>query len=476
MKQAELVFVPGPGIGHLVSTAEFAKRLLKRDARLAVSILVIRTPITPDVDAYVESLVASSENRIRYIILPLDDPPSVELLKCPENYVTLLIEGQKHCVKEAIVKHVLSCSRPVVGLVLDFFCTRMIDVANQLNVPSYLFFPSTAGFLGLMICLQNHYEKFGKSFDMLDPDSDIPTYAHPVPSGVLPTVVLDKEIGFECMMKHGSRFKETKGFIINTFVELESYAVDTLASDKKNPPVYTVGPLLDLKKASASGHESIINWLDTQPDSSVVFLCFGSMGGFEPTQLVQIAISLERSGQRFLWSIRQKRAKEKIGIINGFSNLDEILPHGFLERTQGRGMICGWAPQVDVLAHQAVGGFVSHCGWNSILESLWHGVPIATWPIYAEQQINAFEMVKDLGLAVELKLDYRSGSGVLVGADEIEKALRSLMDKGNPLRKKVNEMKEKSRKVVVNGGSSFDCMGSFIEDILSHNLPLVKKQ
>ncbi|GAA0179848.1 glycosyltransferase [Lithospermum erythrorhizon] len=470
MKQPELVFVPGPGIGHIVSTAEFAKQLLDKDSRLAITILVIRTPITPDVDAYVESLVSSSGNRIRYIILPLEDPPSIDLLvECPENYVTLLIDGHKQCVKETIVKHVLSCS----GLVVDFFCTGLIDVANQLNLPTYIFFPSTAGFLGLMLYLPTHCEKFGKSFDILDTevtDYDIPTYAHPVPASVLPTVVLDKEIGFECMMKHGSRFREVKGLIINTFVELESYAVDTLASDKKNPKVYTVGPLLDLKKAPGIEHENIMSFLDTQPDSSVVFLCFGSMGGFVPTQLVQMAIALERSGQRFLWSVRQERTKEKMGVLNGFSNLDEILPQGFFERTKGRGMICGWAPQVDVLAHQAVGGFVSHCGWNSILESIWHGVPIATWPIYAEQQINAFEMVKDLGLAVELKLDYRSGCGVLVSADKIEKALRSLMDKGNPLRKKVMEMKEKSRKAVVNGGSSFDSMGSFIQDILSKNL------
>ncbi|GAA0145526.1 glycosyltransferase [Lithospermum erythrorhizon] len=471
MKQIELVFVPGPGIGHLESAAEFAKQLLDIDARIAITILVIRTPITPDVDAYAESLDASSGNRIRYIILPLVDPPSLELLRCPENYVTVLFEGQKHCVKEAIVKHVLPGSKPLAGLVLDFFCTSMIDVANELNVPSYLFFPSTAAFLGLMLYLPTHYEKFGKCFDILDPDFDIPTYTYSVPSRVLPTVVFDKEIGFECMMKHGSRFKETKGFIINTFVELESYAVDVLVSDKNNPPVYTVGPLLDLKKAPVVEHENIMNWLDTQPDSSVVFLCFGSMGGFEPTQLVQIAIALERSEQRFLWSIRQERAKDKFGFIDGFSNLDEILPHGFLEKTNGRGMICGWAPQVDVLAHQAVGGFVSHCGWNSILESLWHGVPIATWPIYAEQQINAFEMVTNHGLSVELKLDFRSGSSILVCANEIENALRSLMDKGNPIRKRVREIKEKSRKTVVNGGSSYGSMGSFIDDILSQKLP-----
>ncbi|GLT54409.1 hypothetical protein SLA2020_276100 [Shorea laevis] len=133
-------------------------------------------------------------------------------------------------------------------------------------------------------------------------------------------------------------------------------------------------------------------------------------------------------------------------------------------------MICGWAPQVEVLAHKAIGGFVSHCGWNSILESLWHGVPIAAWPIYAEQQINAFQMVRDLGLAVELKLDYRRGGDQLVTAEEIEKAVKCVMDGESEVRKRVKEMSEKSRKAVVNGGSSFASLGRLIETMLGNDV------
>ncbi|GAA0175034.1 glycosyltransferase [Lithospermum erythrorhizon] len=240
-----------------------------------------------------------------------------------------------------------------------------------------------------MLYPPTHYEKFRKSFDIMDPDSDIPTYGRRVPSRVLPTALC----------------------------------------------IYVLEPSEDLSQHNLS------------------------------------KFALERSGQRFLWSIHQERAKDKHGVIDGFSNLDEILPQGFLERTKSRGMICGWTPQVDVFAHQAIGGFISHCGWNSILESLWHGVPITTWPMYAEQQINALDMVKDLGLAVELKLDYRRGTGILVGADEIKKTLRNLMDKRNPVKTNVMEMKEKNRKAVVHGGSSFDSIGCFIVDILSQKLP-----
>ncbi|KAK8598591.1 hypothetical protein V6N13_094556 [Hibiscus sabdariffa] len=146
----------------------------------------------------------------------------------------------------------------------------------------------------------------------------------------------------------------------------------------------------------------------------VVFLCFGSMGSFKAPQVKDIALGLERSGLRFLWSLR---------VPPPHNDASEMLPEGFLERVQGRGMICDWAPQLKVLAHKAIGGFISHCGWNSIIESLWFGVPIATWPMCAEQQLNAFKMAKELGLAVEMRLDYRTYSDELVMADEIEKAV-----------------------------------------------------
>lgn len=114
-----------------------------------------------------------------------------------------------------------------------------------------------------------------------------------------------------------------------------------------------------------------------------------------------------------------------------------------------------------VLSHPAVGGFVSHCGWNSILESIWFGVPIAGWPLYAEQHINTYEMVVELGLAVDINMD----SKIMVTSEEIERGIRHLMN-GNEIRKKVKEMKEKSHKTLIEGGSSYDFLGRLIDDIV----------
>lgn len=139
-----------------------------------------------------------------------------------------------------------------------------------------------------------------------------------------------------------------------------------------------------------------MKWLDNQPESFVVFLCFGSLGSLSGPQLEELALGIERAGFRFLWSCREP-PKTKLVPPSEYANFDEALPNGFLERTAGMGLVCGWVPKVTILAHQAVGGFVSHCGWNSILAGLWHGVPIATWPVYAEQHMYAFEMVNELG-------------------------------------------------------------------------------
>lgn len=342
----------------------------------------------------------------------------------------------------------------------------MIDVANELDIPCYLFFTSGAGFLGFLFYLSVWHDQVGREFNRSDADLKIVAYAHPVPSKFLPTFAFVKE-GYDSFRNHGVRFKETKGILINTVAEFESHAVNSLVSDPELPPVYTVGFLLDLegqkgKETSKSEDEEIMKWLDQQPPSSVLFLCFGSAGIFEPSQLIEMAIALERSGVSFLWSIRRPADAEP-------TKFEEILPEGFLERTQTRGLVCGWAPQVDILAHTATGAFVSHCGWNSTVESLWHGVPIVTWPLYAEQQINAFQLVRDLEMAVELTDDYRmrdSDHREIVKAEEMEKAIRCIMDGKNPLRKRVKDMGEICRKALMEGGSSFISLGQFIETIL----------
>jgi UDP:flavonoid glycosyltransferase YjiC (YdhE family) len=279
------------------------------------------------------------------------------------------------------------------------------------------------------------------------------------------------------MLSQARRFRETKGIIINTFEELESHAINSF-SKGNSPPVYPVGPILNLNRDGDREEESdkrkdIKQWLDDQPLSSVVYLCFGSMGSFGVDQVKEIACGLEQSGHRFLWSLRQPPPKGKIEPPSDYTNPREVLPEGFLDRTANIGKIIGWAPQTDILAHPSVRGFVSHCGWNSILESIWFGVPIAAWPLYAEQQLNAFQIIVELGLGVEIKMDYRrefisDGNENVISAGEIERGVRCLMELCDEKRERLKEMSGKGKKALENGGSSFTWLGRFIQDSVDH--------
>jgi len=187
------------------------------------------------------------------------------------------------------------------------------------------------------------------------------------------------------------------------------------------PTVYTIGPVVAIAPRIQLVNECL-RWLDSQPTASVLFLCFGGGGGYFSThQVHEIARGLERSGHRFLWVLRGQ--PEPLGSkLPTDANLAELLRAGFMEKTKERGLV--WskrAPQKEILAHAAVGRFVTHCGWSSIVESLWFGVPTLPWPHAAEQHFNAFTLVADMGVAEAMKVNKKRNNFVEVA--ELERAV-----------------------------------------------------
>ncbi|KAI3747260.1 hypothetical protein L6452_09713 [Arctium lappa] len=472
MKTAEVAIIAAPTMGNLVPAVEFATHLINHHdhRRISVAILLISMPQWPLNEDYIQS--HTSTQHIRFIRFHPVDPPPPDQFNSIIDLISLHIQNHKPMIKQTLEN---LTTTPLVGLFVDMFCTSMIDVANDLNIPCYLFFASPATYLGFVLHLTTLPATV--SFDSAT-ELIVPSYANPVPLNVLPSFCIKKnELGYSTFVRHALRYRETKGIVVNTFKELEPYALDSLSSSRYTglPPVYPVGPVIDhigpaKWHSNRSGQEKIMEWLDRQPSGSVVFLCFGSMGSLSRAQLREIATGLERAGFRFLWVLREP-AKTKLELPNDYEEVGEnLFPDGFIDRTAEMGLVCGWAPQVSVLAHGAIGGFVSHCGWNSILESIWYGVPIATWPLYGEQQLNAFEMVKEVGLSVELRLDSRDKGSDLVLAEEVERGVRELMDGGDDgeLRKKVKDMSEKSKKALMENGSSFEALDDFINIILSN--------
>ncbi|KAM3217644.1 UDP-glycosyltransferase 73C4-like [Capsicum annuum] len=181
-------------------------------------------------------------------------------------------------------------------------------------------------------------------------------------------------------------------------------------------------------KASIDEH-ICLNWLDSMEPKSVIYVCFGSLCNISFLQMKEIGLGLESSNVAFIWIIR--------GLDFTLEVEKWLRDVNFEERVKGRGMIIkGWAPQVMILSHPSVGGFLTHCGWNSTLEGISSGVPMITFPMFAEQFYNEKLIVNVLKIGVRVGVEVSIDSwneeknGVPVNKDQIKKAIDKLMDKG----------------------------------------------
>ncbi|CDP11886.1 unnamed protein product [Coffea canephora] len=350
MEKVALVMVVSPVIGHLTQALELAKLMLQRNNQLSITALIMKMSIDPEGTTKIQSLIASTNvERLDYQDLPTPEDTSDWNHTLWQGFLQQLIDYQK-----IHVRRIASKINHLSGFLLDLSCMAMVDVAEELGVPTYLFFTCSAAFFGLQS--SRNIGQAGSCYWFL-------------------------------------AYRRTKGIIVNTFADLETYAIQSFSIKSSSygnsglPPIYPVGPILSrsqIKTQSTNDNSELMNWLDCQPENSVVFLCFGSSGAFQSDQVHEIAYGIEQSGYRFIWGLRQPPANIG-GLAREYENHEHVLPDGFLNRTASTGKVVGWVPQLDILSHPAVGGFVSHCGWNSVLESIVCGVPIATWPLYAEQ-------------------------------------------------------------------------------------------
>jgi len=153
-----------------------------------------------------------------------------------------------------------------------------------------------------------------------------------------------------------------------------------------------------------------------------------------------------------------------VGKGGGDDELLSFLPDGFVAHTREVGLILPlWGPQVDILSHPSVGGFLSHCGWNSTLESILNGVPMIAWPLYAEQRQNATLLAEEIGVAIRPK---ELPSKKIVGREEIEKLVRMIIaeKEGHQMRARVKELKSSAEKAVIREGTSYESLSKMKED------------
>ncbi|GJN07359.1 hypothetical protein PR202_ga25183 [Eleusine coracana subsp. coracana] len=489
MATATVVFVPYWASGHFMSMIEAGKRMLHAGGgALSLTVLVMQAP-TPGKAAEVEEHVhreeaSSGRLEVSFIRLPAVEPPT----GCAgvEEFNFRYVELHAPRIAEAVAA---LTAVPVAAVVVDLFCTPLLDVASELAVPRYVYFASTAAFLALMLRLPALREEHSDVFEEMEKDGAAPVPGlPPVPRSHMPVCL--SRTNYRWFEYYGRRFLDASGgVIVNSCAELERGVIAAIADgrcvpSRPGPAVHAIGPVIWFNGAREDDerrkHECV-RWLDGQQRSTVVFLCFGSIGWMSTEQVAKVAAGLERSGHPFLWVLRGPPAGSSRYPTD--ADLNALLPDGFLALTEGKGLVWPtWAPQKEILAHGAVGGFVTHCGWNSVLESLWHGVPMVPWPLYGEQHLNAFELVAEMGVAVELEMADRDEQGKsIVEAAGLDKAVRGVMgetQEGRKAREKAAETMAACRKAVAEGGSSHAALRKLVREIAPDGvmqLPVARK-
>ncbi|KAL2225979.1 UNVERIFIED_CONTAM: Zeatin O-glucosyltransferase [Sesamum indicum] len=303
------------------------------------------------------------------------------------------------------------------------------------------------------------------SWEALDSPDDLPIEAEilkDIPSldGYYPP-----EFAEFLNLQSGSR-KIFSGEIYNSCREIEGLYLDLLEKRKRNgaEKLWAIGPFnlvsVPEERDFRNRHKSL-QWLDRQGLNSVIFVSFGTTSSLSDEQIKEIAFGLERSGQKFIWVLRDA---DKGDIFAGEVRESE-LPDGFEKRVKERGVVVrDWAPQLEILCHPSTGGFMSHCGWNSCLESISMGVPMATWPLHSDQPGNAVLMTQVLKIGVQVKCWSRQDE--LVSSLTVETAVRKLMmsEEGDWVRKRAAELGDAVKKSV-EGGVIRKEIDSFIDHI-----------
>lgn len=262
----------------------------------------------------------------------------------------------------------------------------------------------------------------------------------------------------ERMLEAFSWIPKAQTVLFTTFYELEPRVLDSLRSEL-SCPVYSVGPCIPYMLPQVNGsipcsgnEDDYFSWLDSQMERSVLYVSLGSFLSVSKSQMEEIAMGLCASQPKFLWVARD----------------DSLRIQQMCARS---GLVVPWCDQLRVLHHPSVGGFLTHCGWNSTLEAVFAGVPMLTFPLLWDQIANSRLVVEEwkVGLSLKEKL----GEDNVIGRDDIAMFVKRLMDsnglESTEMRRRATELRMASLKAIDEGGSSDTGITSFLHGLMKCN-------
>ncbi|KAF8364641.1 hypothetical protein HHK36_033385 [Tetracentron sinense] len=478
--QLHFVMFPLMAQGHMIPLIDMARLFAER----GVIATIVTTPLNafrfkPIIDRAIDSGLPIRLLQLRFPCveagLPegcesMDTVPSREFAK---NFVTAISMLQQP------LEQMLGELHPSPSCIISDMCLPWTShVARKFHIPRFIFHGMSCFYL-----LCSHNMHLSKVHERITSESE-PFMVPGLPDRIeltkaqLPLSLNHDSADLEDIRNQIREAELTAyGVVVNSFDELESRYVKEYKKANGNN-VWCVGPVSlcnqeALDKVERGNKASIdenqcLEWLDSKQPSSVVYVCLGSLCRIIPSQLIEMGLGLEASNRPFIWVIK----------VGGKSSETEkwLVEEGFEERIKGRGLLIrGWAPQVLILSHPAIGGFLTHCGWNSSLEGVCAGVPLITWPLFAEQFINEKLVIQILRIGVRVGVEVpvpwgqEEKVGVLVKREEVKKAVQLLMDEGEEgeeRRKRARELGEMAKRAMEEGGSSHLNMTLLIQDIM----------
>ncbi|KAF5465090.1 hypothetical protein F2P56_015121 [Juglans regia] len=460
-KYRHVLLVTFPAQGHINPGLQFAKRLIRLGAHvtLATSVSAYRRMTkTPTPQGL--SFATFSDGYDDGFKPGTDDA---------EHYMSAIKRSGSKTLTDLIVSSTNE-GRPFQYLVYTLLLPWAGNVAHELHLPSALLWIQPATVLDI------YYYYFNGYGDDIRKKGTDPSYSLQLPglpllsSRDLPSFLLDSNTYTFALPSFQEQIealeKESNPTVlVNTFDALEPEALRVI--EKFN--LTAVGPLipsafLDGKDPSdkafggdlfQGSKEYYIEWLNSKPNSSVIYVSFGSISTLAKQQMEEMARGLLDCGRPFLWVIRAKENGEEEKEEERLSCREEL---------EQKGMIVPWCSQVEVLSHPSLACFVTHCGWNSSLESLVSGVPVVAFPQWTDQGTNA-KLIEDVwktGLRVTANKDG------IVESDEIKRCLELVAgggERGEEMRRNAKKWKELAREAAKEGGSSHKNLKAFVEEI-----------
>ncbi|KAJ4819938.1 Glycosyltransferase [Rhynchospora pubera] len=335
------------------------------------------------------------------------------------------------------------------AIIADTYLPWAVELANRRGIPICSLFTMSAAFFSVLLHFKRIPPPENPHLPVREKDELVEKYIPSVRSIKLSDVDTMYVASLELALQAASTARKAQCMLFTSFYELESCVIDSLRKDL-NYPVYPIGPSVPHMLPPKAESRDHLTWLDSQPKNSVLYISLGSFLSVSQSQFEEIAMGIHASKVKFFWV-----ARENLSLVQEYCG--------------DSGLVVPWCDQLNVLRHPSVGGFLTHCGFNSTLETLFTGVPVLALPIFWDQVSNGRLLAYEWKIGFNLR-DKRRKGGIL-SREDIKIVVEKLMDLENT---ETNEIRERALNwgrtayiAVQEGGSSFVSIRNFIGDFIN---------